>query len=116
SKCSKRCEKRAGGKRCVDVDADSRKMIFTHFWRIMDWKAKRVYVLSHVDKQDVARRTKSNSPGDNKKMYIRVSSKIAHMQRDVPVHARTEQENDLLLARVRSTELAFRQRCQQLTV
>jgi len=65
SKCSKRCEKRSGGRRCLDVDEESRKVIMEQFWQMMDWKEKMVYVLSLVNKQNVTCRTKTNRPEDN---------------------------------------------------
>lgn len=70
TQCSKRCRKRAGGRRCLDIDENSRKAIIKQFWRTMDWKEKRVYVMSLVDKHDVAQRTTSRQDSRRKYSYV----------------------------------------------
>ncbi|WAR05386.1 hypothetical protein MAR_020755 [Mya arenaria] len=47
----------------------------------MDWKAKRVYEKSLFYKQDVARRTKSNGPGDNRRKCTYVYHLKIHSER-----------------------------------
>lgn len=55
SKCSRRCEKKVGGRRCSEINQTSRESIFRFFWRNMDWKQKKVYVMNQVDKCSVKR-------------------------------------------------------------
>ena len=57
SNCSRKCEKKVGGRRCSDINQATRESIFKLFWRNMDWKQKKVYVVNLVDKCAVKRRT-----------------------------------------------------------
>ncbi|WAR21184.1 hypothetical protein MAR_015158 [Mya arenaria] len=55
--CTKRCDKGWGGRQCSKIDEHARGEIFNMFWKNMNWREKKVYVLSLVSKNDVARRT-----------------------------------------------------------
>ncbi|ESO81952.1 hypothetical protein LOTGIDRAFT_170491 [Lottia gigantea] len=53
-KCTKTCEKR---NRCRDLTDDDRQKICTGFWENMDWKEKKIFVNSLVDRESVKERT-----------------------------------------------------------
>ena len=57
SGCSKKCEKMSKMRQCSLITDENRNAIFEKFWKTMSWEEKKMYVVSLVEKAEVAQRT-----------------------------------------------------------
>ena len=57
SGCSKKCEKMSKMRQCSLITDENRNAIFEKFWKTMSWEEKKMYVVSIVEKAEVAQRT-----------------------------------------------------------
>ena len=67
--CSSACQKGKGGRGCNAITEEYRKETFKAFWETMDWSAKRVYVMSLVNKVPTERSISPNSRRRNTYIY-----------------------------------------------
>ena len=57
SGCSKKCKKQSKNRQCTLITEDNRSAVFEKFWKEMTWNEKKMYVVSLVEKTQVAQRT-----------------------------------------------------------
>ena len=55
-------------RQCPNLDDEHRTMIFDKFWKNMDWKQKKLYVINHVEKVEVMERT-TGTPSSSRKNF-----------------------------------------------
>lgn len=67
--CTARCDKSWGGRKCSQIDEQTRSEIFNTFWKNMTWGEKKVYVSSLVKKKIVSRRTTVNKDSRRNHSY-----------------------------------------------
>lgn len=66
--CSNKCHINSNTRACPKVHDDDRSMIFERFWKNMDWKEKKLYVINHVQKCQVTERT-TVTPHDSRRNF-----------------------------------------------